>query len=115
MENRRKCKILKNFDSAFVMTISFICVYFENEAFAIDSADNCYILLNNIKRRLPSLCGQKVIDFTYNCGLVKGKYTYHFLAMTQDGRVFAWGKNEFNQVCKIMVHFNFNKSNILGE
>ncbi len=89
------------------MTIKFICVYFENEAFVIDSDDNCYHLLNNVRRILPSLCGQKVIDFTYNGGIINGKFTYHFLAMTMDGRVFGWGNNEINQVCSIETYLKF--------
>ena len=98
-KNRRKCKIFKNHDWSFLMTLMFICVIcVQKEAFVVDSANNCYILLNNTRHRLIQLDGQGVLDFTYMGGMINGSYTYHMLALTRDGRVYAWGKNEFNQV-----------------
>lgn len=98
MQITKECKVFQNFDISVKQNTKLLCVYFKNEAITVDNYDNVFILLNNNICKLTSLSGQGVVDFAYAQATTNGTFTYHMMALTSEGKIFAWGKNDFNQV-----------------
>jgi alpha-tubulin suppressor-like RCC1 family protein len=105
-----KYKILKQLDPEFCHNIKLVCVYGDGEtALILTKDDNVYTITpKNIDckdhheeqkseklTKIEELCNKKVTTFAYG--------SYHTLALTQNGELFAWGGNSLGQLGDVLT------------
>ena len=92
--------VFKNCDENypdFRKNIKKVCLFIKNEAIVEDVSNNAY-LINNDTTRVRCLSDMGIKDFVYSHARDNSSLNYHMMALRNDGLIYAWGKNEYNQV-----------------
>ena len=73
--------------------------FFQNEAIIEieeESGLRVYLLKNNTLTLVPKIAG--IRDFSYSHGTIDDNFIFHMLCLSNDGKIYAWGKNNYYQV-----------------
>ena len=92
-------EVFKYMDESFLSKIEKFCVYFKTEAIVQDNHGCVFLVKNNSVFQVQVLSGG-IKNFVYShTTFGSGNMLYHMLVLTNDGLIFGWGKNQYNQVC----------------
>ena len=95
-------EISKFISSKIKGQVTKFCFYFINEAI-IEVKDHdgklkVYLFRNNNLSLIPQLSQIGVKSFVYSQSVIDDNAIYHAISLTNDGRIFGWGKNNYKQV-----------------
>jgi RCC1 and BTB domain-containing protein len=87
--------LMKNLKTEFVSNIKFFCCFgtYGREVIIVTKDDKVFTFWAKAVSKpglVKALCGQKIIDIAYGSS--------HVLALTQSGKCFSWGFNNFGQL-----------------
>ena len=111
-------KIFESLHPEFKILVRKFCVYFPNEAIIeIFQDDMIKVLLyrNNQLMLVPLMSkfideatkSTGIKDFVYSHSVSQDSFIYHMMALTNEGMIFAWGKNTSLQVSYSLKHLAY--------
>ena len=93
--------IFDHFPTELKTKVTKFCVYFKNEAL-VEVKDRgqirVYLCRNNFLYSIPQLTNIGVKELVYSHSVIEENFIYHILILTNDDRIFGWGKNNSKQV-----------------
>ena len=111
-------KIFESLHQEFKVLVRKFCVYFPNEAIIEIFQDQMIKVLlyrNNQLMLVPLMSkfidevtlSTGIKDFVYSHSVSQDSFIYHMMALTNEGMIFAWGKNSSKQVNSTEKHLVF--------